>query len=670
MGRRYYYKNYIDKFIDQDKNFILGELARNHNFSLDISQKNAWLEQIENLQQQLNKTLNGQIFFEYVIPRMGKRVDTILSIDNIIFVLEYKTGAKNYDRHSLDQVLDYALDLKNFHEGSHHRSIVPILISTKAPEAINSIDWYYDKIAKPLLCNGHNLEFLITKALNTLKPTYQNKIYGVSDNDQTTFLIDWSETGYKPTPTIIEAAQALYQGHNVQEISRSDAGAKNLSVTSNCISKIIEHSKKNQRKSICFVTGVPGAGKTLAGLNISTRTIDANSEEHAVFLSGNGPLVSVLREALAQDEVEKSKLLEKKVSKKGALQKVSSFIQNIHHFRDDHLEPNIIPYEHVVIFDEAQRAWNREQAEKFMVQKKGQKSFEMSEPEFLISIMDRRTDWATIICLIGGGQEINTGEAGLIEWFKALQKSFPHWDIYHSNELSNRNYNWGEDLNSKISNLNTFENKDLHLSVSIRSFRAEKLSEFVGAIIDGDADKAAEVKKYLDKYQISVTRDLNAARTLLRNRARGTERLGLLASSGAIRLKPEGIHVKSKIDPANWFLNGKEDIRSSYYLEDIATEFDIQGLELDWTGLCWDADLRMESGRWSFYNFKGTKWQNVKDNFRCVYLANAYRVLLTRARQGMVIFVPKGDNEDHTRLEKFYDETYEFLCSCGIQELQ
>ncbi|MAI61133.1 MAG: hypothetical protein CBB87_01435 [Micavibrio sp. TMED27] len=669
MLARSYYQDDIADFLKADPDKVLGELAHNHHFALDISQKNAWLEQIDNLKHQLSKSYDGQIFFEFSIPRMGKRVDVVLLIHDIVFVLEYKAGAKQHDKHAIDQALDYALDLKNFHEGSHDRYIVPILVSTKAAKRANEINWYDDKVATPFLCNGADLDEVISQILSDLKSLIVQPAYGFSDNEQDPFSEEWAYSGYKPTPTIVEAAQALYQGHNVEEISRSDAGAKNLTHTSNCISEVIEYSKHNRKKSICFVTGVPGAGKTLAGLNISTRTVDASSEEHAVFLSGNGPLVSVLREALARDEVTRSKEAGRSVSKKEAAQKVSAFIQNIHHFRDEGLKSDKAPNEHVVIFDEAQRAWNQEHAERFMVQKRGASQFDMSEPEFLISLMDRREDWGTIVCLIGGGQEINTGEAGLIEWFNALQKSFPHWDVYHSGQLSNKNYNWGEDLGAKLGDLNAIEKTALHLSVSIRSFRAEKLSAFVGAIIDGDADEAALIQKDLSEYHLALTRDLDKARSWLRKHARGTERLGLVASSGAMRLKPEGIHVKSKIDPANWFLNGKEDIRSSYYLEDIATEFDIQGLELDWTGLCWDADLRMEGDEWAYYNFKGTKWQNINDRYRRVYLANAYRVLLTRARQGMVIFVPHGDDHDHTRPSQFYDDTYQFLKRCGIQEM-
>lgn len=670
--KRAYYQNDIAAFLKDDQEKILGELTRNHHFDLDIAQKNAWIEQIFSLKEQLPDFQFGEIFFEFSIPRMGKRADVLLLIRDIVFVLEYKTGAKTYERYQADQAFDYALDLKNFHAGSHHKHIVPVLICTKAPIHTNAVTWCTDNVAEPLLSNGKDLGAIIKLAFAAVwqaKKAVGNIAYGLSDGPQEQInATEWADSGYKPTPTIIEAAQALYQGHSVAEISRSDAGAKNLTLTTDCINAIINNSRKNGRKSICFVTGVPGAGKTLAGLNISTQKFDKNSEEHAVFLSGNGPLVAILREALTRDEVERAKADGKKISKDAVKQKVSSFIQNIHHFRDEGLKSDAAPIEHVVVFDEAQRAWNQAQAEKFMIQKRGQAAFDMSEPEFLISLMDRRKDWCTVICLIGGGQEINTGEAGLIEWLNALQARFQHWDVYHSGQLSNKSYNWGEDLGLKLKGLNATKNEDLHLGVSIRSYRAEKLSEFIGAIIDGDAERARMLQSHLGQYEIVLTRDINKARDWLRMKARGTERLGLIASSGAIRLKPEGINVKAEIDPVTWFLNGKEDIRSSYYLEDVATEFDVQGLELDWTGVCWDADLRREKDAWVLYNFKGTRWQSVNDSYRRVYLANAYRVLLTRARQGMVIFVPKGDERDPTRPPSFYEGIYEFLNQCGIKE--
>lgn len=669
--KRSYYHNTVPQFLIDTEEQILGALMSNHHFLLDIMQKNAWIEQIKNLKNQLRIFKEGEIFFEFCIPRMGKRVDNLFLINGIIFILEYKAGSKDHDRYAKDQVLDYALDMKNFHKGSHHKYIVPILISTKAKEQENEIVWYQDRVASPLLSNGRDLSEIIMHVLADIQKLELGVAAGLgfSDTEQESLNNEeWLETGYKPTPTIIEAAQALYQGHSVEEISRSDAGTKNLTHTADCISNIIKYSKKHHKKSICFVTGVPGAGKTLAGLNISTRKAEGE-EEHAVFLSGNGPLVAVLREALARDEVARTRALGKNLSKKEVTQKVSAFIQNIHHFRDEGIRSPAAPTEKVVVFDEAQRAWNQTQAQKFMESKKGVANFDMSEPEFLISVMDRRDDWCTIICLIGGGQEINTGEAGLVEWFDALRKRFKNWDIYHSEQLANKNYSWGQDLGSKLNELHATEKEALHLAVSIRSYRAERLSDFIGAIIDGDAIKAKNINMHLNDYPLVITRDINNAKEWLRQHARGTERLGLVASSGAIRLKPEGINVKVTIDPVNWFLNGKEDIRSSYYLEDVATEFDIQGLELDWIGMCWDANLRREKNTWGLYNFSGTKWQNVNDPFRQVYLANAYRVLLTRARQGMVIFVPKGDNKDNTRLPAFYDETYNFLRLCGIREI-
>ena len=324
--------------------------------------------------------------------------------------------------------------------------------------------------------------------------------------------------------------------------------------------------------------------------------------------------------------------------------------------------------EHVVVFDEAQRAWDQTRAEKFMRQKRARPDFSMSEPEFLISVMNRKDDWACIVCLVGGGQEINTGEGGLTEWFDALQKSFSDWDVYCSPHVTEKVYSRGQDLGEQLVSLRAHQSEALHLSVSIRSFRTEKLSAFVGALIDGDAEVAATIYSEIQQaYPIALTRDLERTRKWLRQRARGSERTGLIASSGALRLKSEGINVKVDLDPITWFLNGKNDVRSSYYLEDVATEFHIQGLELDWAGICWDADFRRLENAWVSRAFKGTRWQDVHDASRRMYLANAYRVLLTRARQGMVVFVPKGDERDPTRPPSFYDETFNFLSACGIK---
>src|SRR5665213_801378 len=579
MIERAYYSEKISTFLNTSQDHILGQLASKHDFALDVSQRNSWIEQISTLQQNLSAFQDGSIFLEFSIPRMGKRVDVLLVIAGIIFVVECKIGAKNHEGYAIDQVMDYALDLKNFHEGSHDKSIVPILLSTRTSERMNSSEWCSDGIAKPLLSNGKDLSATIEQVLADTPTQPEIEIN------------NWILSGYRPTPTILEAAQALYRRHSVEEISRSDAGAINLSQTNECVSEIIEHSKKNRRKSICFVTGVPGAGKTLAGLNLAIQRLKPEHDEFAVFLSGNGPLVNVLRESLARDLVARGKDNHERISKKQTVSEVSTFIQNIHHFRDEGLKSKV-PVENVVVFDEAQRAWSQAQAEKFMIRKRGMSEFGMSEPEFLISVMDRKKDWCTIVALIGGGQEINTGEAGLIEWFDALQKHFNNWEVYYSRQIIDKDYSWGQDLAFKLRSLKSVQKDMLHLAVSVRSFRAETLSAFVGALIDGNSDVAYELHQIItNDYPIKLTRDLGKARRWLRGVARGTERYGLVASSGAIRLKPEGINVKAAINPIMWFLNDKNDIRSSYYLEDLATEFDIQGLELDWIGVCWEADF-------------------------------------------------------------------------------
>ena len=325
----------------------------------------------------------------------------------------------------------------------------------------------------------------------------------------------------------------------------------------------------------------------------------------------------------------------------------------------------------MVVFDEAQRAWTREQAASFMQRKRGQPDFDMSEPEFLIGVMDRRPDWCTVVCLVGGGQEINTGEAGISEWISALETRFPEWEVHVSPRISLPEYIPQGEAKEFLSSPRVCAEEHLHLAVSMRSFRAETLSELIGHIVDNDlAAAAAGYQSIKDRYPICLTRDLHAARSWLRSRARGTERFGLVASSGAQRLRPEGIHIKAEIEPANWFLNDSADVRSSYYLEDVASEFAVQGLELDWVGVCWDGDFYHNDTRWMYQSFKGTKWQSMNDGSRRLYLKNAYRVLLTRARQGMIIFVPNGDAADATRPPYLYDGTFGCLRSCGIPTLR
>jgi DUF2075 family protein len=586
---------------------------------------------------------------------MGKRVDNILISKNFIFVIEFKVGDTHYTKDAQYQTIDYCLDLLNFHEGSHDKIIIPILVATKANNVANDI-LSTIQLNTCVLCNADNFESTIKNILATQTAT------------QNINVSDWENSTYNPTPTIIEAAQALYKGHNVQEISRGDSGAINLSRTANAINNIIETAKTKKLKSICFLTGVPGAGKTLAGLNIANERQKADESEHSVFLSGNGPLVDVLREALTRDSISTAKENGDILRKKNAEREAKAFIQNIHHFRDDNLKTPKAPIEKVVVFDEAQRAWQKEQLSKFMKTKKGIDDFEMSEPEYLISVMNRHKDWCAIVCLIGGGQEINTGEAGVSEWIETLKQKYSDWNIYYSDKILSEKTTYlnNEDLlNWLQSNGNIVV--DLHLSVSVRSFRSEKIAFFIQYVLDNEPEKANNIFNSIkNNYPNFLTRNLTTAKNWLKKNAKGTERFGVVASSGGRRLRADGIDVKNEIEAVNWFLNGKDDVRSSYYLEEIATEFEIQGLEIDFTCVAWDINLYHDNIGWNFQSFKGSKWQNINQDATKNYLLNSYRVLLTRARQGMIIFVPDVDKTDVTRPKDYYDKTFEYFKECGL----
>lgn len=654
MVKRSYYSNDIQSFLDQDNYSIFGEITTNDQFSAEDLQKNTWNREIEILKRELSQFLDGYIIFEYTIPRIGNRIDNIVIYKGIIFLLEFKVGEKKYPSYAIEQVTDYAFDLSCFHKESHNRLLVPILISTKAHSVKQEIRISKDNVLETICCNEYEIAKYITEV--SLK-FIQDEI--IPD--------DWINSLYMPTPTIIEAAQVLYLGHNVEDISRNDASAKNLNQTTKAINKIIDYSKAHNRKSICFITGVPGAGKTLAGLNIAVERQKIAEDEHAVFLSGNGPLVDVLQEALARDDAKRNN-----ISRKEASRKVKEFIQIIHHFRDDAISVDTPPVEKVAIFDEAQRAWDEQNLTDFMKKKKHIEDFNMSEPEFLISILNRHNDWATIICLIGGGQEINKGEsAGIYGWFDSLRNNYQNWDIYVSDKITDDEYSKGHNFAEMTKNMNVNIIEDLHLAVSLRSFRSENVSNFVKALLDVDIDTAKRLyEQFNNDYPVFVTRNLHKAKLWVRSQAKGSQRYGLTASSGAKRLRKYGIWVQNKIEATNWFLNGKNDVRSSFHLEETATEFDIQGLELDWTIVCWDADLRFENGDFKHLKFIGTKWQNIKSADNILYLKNAYRVLLTRARQGFVIFVPTGDETDMTAKPEYYDGIYRYLKSVGIKELE
>lgn len=638
---------------------VLGSLADHLPFPLEPAQKAAWKFEIEHLAGLGRALPNIHLFLEFAIPRMGRRADAIIVVAGLIFVVEYKVGARDFPRSAVEQVHGYALDLKSFHETSHDKQIVPLLVATDASPQSIGLGFAPDGVATPICLSAGDVLPAIRQMIAAA---------GVAPFNAK----EWAAGGYRPTPTIIEAAQALFRGHEVTEISRSEAGAENLSRTAEAIGKIIHQAHSNKQKALCLVTGVPGAGKTLAGLNIACSRMGRGDGEDATFLSGNGPLVEVLREALKRDLRRRQKAPDPGDPEARHVfgRSPDKFIQNVHLFRDQYAGNDDIPSEHVVVFDEAQRAWNQQETARFMREKRGLADFSQSEPEFLLSVMDRHSDWCTVICLVGEGQEINRGEAGITAWISALAKGrLADWTVHASPQLVAANSSLSADVRWMLERRSSGFDPALHLSVSVRSFRAETVSAYVHALLSDDAHAAKAALPARERFSIVRTRSLSTARNWLRSRRRADERAGLLASSNAIRLKPEGLHVKAKVDVASWFLNSGLDIRASNALEDAATEFDVQGLELDWTGVAWDLNLMRGPDGWVPRRFRGTAWENVNDSDKRAYVINSHRVLLTRARQGMVLFVPRGDAADPTRPPESYDAIDGWLAECGVPTL-
>lgn len=655
---RCYYSASVQTFLAQSSDLIFGILAKNDaSAETTQQQRNAWEEEITILKQELALLDEGRVLFEYMIPRRGKRVDAVLLHKGIVFLLEFKCGETEFHASTYEQVYDYALDLHYFQKASEDKLLVPIMIPTRAAARTFTL-CYRENVLCPIGCNKDTIATTIAQVVQAFP---QQPLFDYSA---------WETAEYCPTPTIVEAAQALYGGHEVEEITRNDAGAENLSRTTAAINAIIAYSKQHNQKAICFVTGVPGAGKTLVGLNLAVQHSHAAQLEPAVFLSGNFPLVTVLQSALTRDKLKQARQQKKRLKKKDVQRETSTFIQIIHKYRDSFVNNTNLPPERVTIFDEAQRAWTQKQIAKFMKAKKRVSAFPYSEPEFLIQTMDRHTGWAVIVCLVGGGQEINDGEAGLPEWFDALRRSFPNWHVYLPANLNDEVYTRGRSWEDLLANLRVTQNDTLHLATSLRSFRTPALSTFVDALLNLQSAKATQLLETLkDKYPLVLTRDLATAKKWLREQCRGSQRCGILTSSGALRLKAVGLFVKNQIQVDHWFLDTRDDVRSSYQLEDVATEFDVQGLELDFALVAWDADFRHCANRWQIRAFHGTAWQTIRDEEKRRYRKNAYRVLLTRARQGMVLFVPNGDKDDATRLPEYYDGTYTYLKALGIPEL-
>lgn len=704
------YNSDFATFLYTDSASIYRILDDNYHGEALTTTRDAWKAEIDimkNVVSSLNNT-DGQIIFEYDIPRLGKRIDVVLLYRGIVFCLEFKVGESKILETNIDQVLDYALDLKNFHKFSEDKVIAPILIATNYSSRSTSIQMsvYDDKVINPLVTGAVGIVALIQNVVGKFPseaPVHK----------------DWVISPYAPTPTIVEAAKTLYESHSVENITRHEADKVSTDATIKYILDVIQKSKANGEKSICFVTGVPGAGKTLVGLDVAVKQTYQGSDkpvedEGAVYLSGNGPLVAVLTEALAKDNYQKCRDRNEKKNLTDSRREVGKFIQIIHRYRDNMLakiknpvengvleidpekavklaESGYGEVEHVAIFDEAQRSWTHKRIADYLKRggtygnKLKVPNFPMSEAAFLIWSLDQREDWATIVCLVGGGQEINTGEAGISEWINALNEKFPHWKVYISPKLTEPEYAEGKVNELLAKNNNVEYSESLHLGVSLRSYRAEKLSAFVHSLLTFNPDAGKLYRDIKDRYPIVLTRDMEKAKRWLHSKVRGTERTGVLITKEAARFKPLGIHILPAGDEnaVHWFLEDKVDTRASNYLEDAATEIQVQGLELDYTCVLWDADMRCDNGKWRYYTFNGkTAWneklpdtENKQEQIK--YMLNAYRVLLTRARAGMVICVPSGNPnknpsgfwEDSTRLPKYYDGTYEYLKKIGIEEI-
>ncbi len=665
-----YYRADFDEFAVADRDTVFAALLRRaaeENLGPQYQEQvQVWDEQlpilkatIEQIVDEIPGAIDWTVLLEFPIPRMRRRIDCVILGAGTVFVIEFKshTEATSADRR---QVEEYCLDLRDFHEGCVDRDIVPILVTGAG--AGDRVVPRTANVERGLVCTDTTelAGVIIRHTAGQREPVIDGML--------------WDTAAYKPVPTIIEAATMMFSGHGVRDIGHAHASAENLTITSEHLVQTVLRARAEGRHVMCFVTGVPGAGKTLTGLNVvhdpRLGGLGADRGEGATYLSGNGPLVKVLREALARDEAERENL-----TKNEARRHASRAIQNVHDFIWDSYERDEAPWEHAVIFDEAQRAWDSGQVNR-------KRRVELSEPELIAGIMERHRDWAVVIGLVGGGQEIHDGEAGLQGWGNAVLDSAGLWEIEVSPEMVTGDaVGAGATLfpDGAPPGLTIQAVDALHLPVPLRTFRADAVASWVDHVLAGESEAAAADMASLGDYPMVMTRSLEEARGFLVSHKGGERRYGLVASSGAKRLKAWGIDVgQDSVREIAWFLNPPEDVRSCFSLENVATEFDIQGLELDFIGLCWGGDLTWDSrrGSWRYRDLlhrpDGTRWCYKHDSRHSrvrQYMLNKYRVLLTRAREAVVIWVPPKRPDDPTIDGAFFDETSDYLRACGVSEL-
>ncbi len=616
---------------------------------------------LKNLIRDIPEVEGWGLVLEYPLYRLRIRLDLVLLSFQSIYVIELKTGSTEYLSADKRQVEEYALDLRDFHSGSSFTEIYPILWCPERDDALDKTDFKVTDFVSSVVSVGKNNLIPAIKKIELNTPLNRRKLS----------LSSWLSSEYKPVPSIISAATAIFGNHGVKEISNSDAD--NLAIAGEEIAKLIKNAKSLGGHYLIFLSGVPGSGKTLAGLKVVHDVLleQILSAGEIVYLSGNTPLVVVLREALALDQVSQAQNngQKKSLTLKRARMNMRVTIQHVMDFLNQYLKKEIFkpPIDHVVVFDEAQRAWD---------EKQGKVKFDRqaSEPELVLGIMERHSDWAVVVALIGVGQEINDGEYGLSGWGSALMSRFNsgyrNWKIFGSDvSISGLNI-----PSEKVPSESISLNQNLHLIVSQRSYRAPQLNEWVNLVISGNADGAKKIKLSLPNYPVMITRDKEVMKKWLISQARGQRRIGLLASSGAKRLRPDGygefLHANDGASIAHWYLKPQGDLRSSFALEVPANEYTSQGLEIDYVGLCWGGDFirpKTGDGKWTVRKLGGTRWTTVKVDSGQRFVENSYRVLMTRAREGMVIWIPNGDEADETRSPEEFDLIYSYLIDCGAE---
>lgn len=642
---------------------VLGTLTSGlakEGFDTNVSTTFSWQREVSELQAALFQLLDTlppathwSILLEYVLPIVGQRLDCVLLADDLIYVIEYKGGSSASAHASLKQAQDYALNLADFHEASRHRLTIPIAVGA-----------FRTSIPMDLTSQHHGAAVSAAELPHCIVESHRTW----SAKGKPIDVNDWNNSRYFPVPTIIQAASAIFRDHGVKDLAHSRAGTENLETTQKALAAQVRDARLRGIKKLIVVTGVPGAGKTLAGLNavqVLSEELDLDLEQ-ASFLSGNGPLVAVLQEALKRSIGPR---------KQGAARSVRSRIREIHRFVRDSYGDGRPPADRLIVFDEAQRAWTAA---------KNLKKFErgISEPEMVLEIMGRHHGWSMIVALVGGGQEIHGGEAGLAAWGDAITKH-PEWSVVTSPEAvsggpSVAGSRLFRDGCAEVANVE--QDPALHLAIPKRSYESDITAAWVNDVLDGRPEAARMLaSKGLPVY---LTRDLGAARSWLVAHARGNRRAGLVASSGAARIRADGVETPTfqflrGIDYVKWFLEPAGDHRSSNQLEVALSEFEMQGLEIDLCALLWGGDLVFPEGQVIARTLRGRKWcavggsgdpQASADDPR-TRIQNKYRVLLTRFRKAMTIFVPLGSVDDPTRAPSDFDSVYRYLLRCGVRLL-